>query len=380
MTITFWSVGIYQTRDYQTRDIDLKGPFLAVDKVENQSTGWCPEDSLPVANRKNESDSVLQECREQQRGGTEKIPQAKIRQRGGRQKPRYPSRGRIPSIFTNRQPTTIKRMIIILLFLFCVLGVEGSSSQMGTDCRDIMTNCSQYSNNQYCEPDHDHDEHVNVTWLFLNCQKTCICSQLKDNATEDTDPKCKDFQHFLQCLQRPPAEEFRNTCPKTCFYSATPNFLTSPKNQTIKEGSNLTLECSINSTSPPVNITWVKNGKPIVPGKRGLVSSNSTTSMLTIIAASPSDQGRYYCNATNNNYQQLLQSQTGYVTNEEGGPKKATNDNTGLTIGITGGLLAISVVVVLVVLVVLKVLKLRKLRSHKKAEDDEVKTDLNSSD
>ncbi|XP_048253908.1 striated muscle preferentially expressed protein kinase-like isoform X2 [Haliotis rufescens] len=288
MTITFWSVGIYQTRDYQTRDIDLKGPFLAVDKVENQSTGWCPEDSLPVANRKNESDSVLQECREQQRGGTEKIPQAKIRQRGGRQKPRYPSRGRIPSIFTNRQPTTIKRMIIILLFLFCVLGVEGSSSQM--------------------------------------------------------------------------------------------DFLTSPKNQTIKEGSNLTLECSINSTSPPVNITWVKNGKPIVPGKRGLVSSNSTTSMLTIIAASPSDQGRYYCNATNNNYQQLLQSQTGYVTNEEGGPKKATNDNTGLTIGITGGLLAISVVVVLVVLVVLKVLKLRKLRSHKKAEDDEVKTDLNSSD
>ncbi|XP_071118243.1 uncharacterized protein [Haliotis cracherodii] len=350
---------------YETRVIDLKGPFPAVDKVENQSTGCIPDDSLPVANRKNESDSVLQ----QQRGGIEKIPQAKIRQRGGRQKPRYPGRGRLPSIFTKCQLTTIMRMII-LLFLFCVLGVEGSSSQKGTDCRDILTNCSQYTNNHYCKPRHDYDEHVNVTWLFVHCQETCICSQLKDNETEDTDPYCKDVQNLPECLQRPPAEELRKVCPKTCLYSATPNFLTFPQNQTIKEGSNLTLECSINSTSPPVNITWVRNNDPIVPGKRMLVNSNSTTSMLTIIAASLSDQGRYYCSATNNNYQQMLQSQVGYVTLEEGGHTKATNDNKGLIIGICVGLLVIGLGVV-VLLLVRKFRKSRKLRKHEKAEDDE---------
>ncbi|XP_046574403.1 uncharacterized protein LOC124282458 isoform X2 [Haliotis rubra] len=300
----------------------IEDSIPTVDKDNVESSGHTPEDSLAVASEIN-SDSG---------DGCDSVDPVR----------KAPKRGTKNSCVS----------AIVIWALFCVPSVTGPSPQKV--CWDLQSNCSRYKDDKFCKPGIDKDINEKVPWLFKNCQRTCICDKLTKENTTDKNQACITFQYDSECLQRPPAEEFRNKCPFTCYYSRTPElegFLTSPKNKTIKEGMNVSLECSINSTSPRVNFTWFKNDIPVDLGKT--VQNNSYTSIL-IIGAALSDEGEYHCRATNSDYGQVLSvnSSRGILSIEKG-PTTIL-----ISILVPGGL--VFLVVVVVVVVFLGVLKSRK--------------------
>ena len=75
---------------------------------------------------------------------------------------------------------------------------------------------------------------------------------------------------------------------------------------TVDNGSNVTFIC-VSSSFAPVNYTWLKNGEVTSNGVVNNVNTSSGegkenyTTTLTISDVQLSDNGKYICNATNEN-------------------------------------------------------------------------------
>ncbi|XP_067666603.1 peroxidasin homolog isoform X1 [Haliotis asinina] len=125
-------------------------------------------------------------------------------------------------------------------------------------------------------------------------------------------------------------------------------FQTSPKDQTTKEGTNTSFECSINSTNPRANFTWFKNNIPIRPDERVSVYSNSYASNLTIVWVTALDEGKYHCRATNSDYGEVLSvnSSEAILSMEKG---TNTSSITGPVLGVLLFLVVVAVVGAMVV-------------------------------
>ena len=74
-------------------------------------------------------------------------------------------------------------------------------------------------------------------------------------------------------------------------------------NQTVAEGSNITLQCSAktDALSSPT-ISWAKDGKTLNGSTSGVaISGNGSYSVLTILGSNRGHAGLYKCVAKNNN-------------------------------------------------------------------------------
>uniref|UniRef100_A0A4D5R9E2 Peroxidasin n=1 Tax=Scolopendra viridis TaxID=118503 RepID=A0A4D5R9E2_SCOVI len=75
-----------------------------------------------------------------------------------------------------------------------------------------------------------------------------------------------------------------------------PTITTFPRNQTISEGRIVEFRCEAQG-SPPPHLTWLKNGRSIVPTTRIIVDLGGTH--LRIGSIHKTDEGRYKCRAQN---------------------------------------------------------------------------------
>lgn len=77
-----------------------------------------------------------------------------------------------------------------------------------------------------------------------------------------------------------------------------PAFTKSLKNQSIRDGERLVLECSVNGDPDP-QISWCKNGKTISSSEIMDLKYKNGVAKLTINEIFPEDEGLYVCTATN---------------------------------------------------------------------------------
>ena len=80
-----------------------------------------------------------------------------------------------------------------------------------------------------------------------------------------------------------------------------PDFLFSERSEDIVEGSVIVLHCRVHNTAITMNITWTRNGTPLVPDlshirmTKSRSNDNSTLLMLTVNSFESSDNGIYQC-------------------------------------------------------------------------------------
>ena len=84
-----------------------------------------------------------------------------------------------------------------------------------------------------------------------------------------------------------------------------PEIRSHPMNMRVNNGSNVTFNC-VSFSYAPVNFTWLKNGVMLLDGDVNIVinvdndeDNNTYTATLMIIDVQLSDNGVYFCNATN---------------------------------------------------------------------------------
>ena len=72
-----------------------------------------------------------------------------------------------------------------------------------------------------------------------------------------------------------------------------------PQDQVVNNRQTATFECFVNGSNNSLTVTWERNRKQYNSGNlENTVHSNGVRSILTIIAVTLSDDGKYRCNAT----------------------------------------------------------------------------------
>ena len=90
------------------------------------------------------------------------------------------------------------------------------------------------------------------------------------------------------------------------------SFVTNPSNHTARVGDSVSIDCVPPLSFPPqVTIHWYHNYQQIVPTAKITVSSAGT---ITFAAIEKSDEGSYFCDATNVHLQETRTSTLAYVT------------------------------------------------------------------
>ena len=74
------------------------------------------------------------------------------------------------------------------------------------------------------------------------------------------------------------------------FISSVQPILVISSNETVKEGANVTLSCSITAANPPANITWKNPSGSTIGHTNGVITLNSIKRQQA---------GRYSCHADN---------------------------------------------------------------------------------
>ena len=89
-------------------------------------------------------------------------------------------------------------------------------------------------------------------------------------------------------------------------------FSVTPKNKTIVQGSNVSLYCVAEASTPPT-ITWFKNGTPITAKNSSVLNATVVGGgeVLLLTAVTMESGGNYTCVATSG---EQLVSTTAYVT------------------------------------------------------------------
>jgi len=84
-----------------------------------------------------------------------------------------------------------------------------------------------------------------------------------------------------------------------CFFLVHPEFIRNPKNSTVIERQNVTLQCEVYGIPAP-DVRWTKEGGAVnIADQRINVSLAGNTSSLTIVNVVQADQGLYRCVANN---------------------------------------------------------------------------------
>ena len=85
------------------------------------------------------------------------------------------------------------------------------------------------------------------------------------------------------------------------YFSSVPNVRVSIDNTSsdLTAGTNQSLLCSVDSSTLPVNFSWLRNGSPVnTSDSRVTVSTTSSTSTLMFSPLRTSDGGQYQCIGT----------------------------------------------------------------------------------
>lgn len=66
----------------------------------------------------------------------------------------------------------------------------------------------------------------------------------------------------------------------------------------VEKGKNLILECTYTGT-PPISVTWKKNGVKITHSEKCSITTTETSAILEIPSSKLEDQGQYSCHIEN---------------------------------------------------------------------------------
>lgn len=66
----------------------------------------------------------------------------------------------------------------------------------------------------------------------------------------------------------------------------------------VEKGKNLILECTYTGT-PPISVTWKKNGVKIMHSEKCSITTTDTSAILEIPSSKLEDQGQYSCHIEN---------------------------------------------------------------------------------
>ena len=88
-----------------------------------------------------------------------------------------------------------------------------------------------------------------------------------------------------------------------------------PQDQFINNRQEATFECFVNGSNSTLNVTWERNRNQYsLRNLENTVHSNGVRSILTINAATVSDDGKYRCRATNDDGKSAVSNEADLIS------------------------------------------------------------------
>lgn len=83
-----------------------------------------------------------------------------------------------------------------------------------------------------------------------------------------------------------------------CLHTEPAVFMKKLSDFSVEQGKSIVLE-SIYTGTPPISVTWKRNGMPIAQSQRCSVTTTDKSGILEIFNSTKSDEGEYTCEVSN---------------------------------------------------------------------------------